>query len=72
MFFANTNNEDDTNKKEHASTSTSEAGKEEEEIESMIGSNNDFSLKGMSVYDKLGFEEDQIALGIDPDAVSTD
>ena len=71
MFFAkiNDNYDDNNNKKEDASAASTE-GEKEKEMESMVGSKNDFSLKGMTIYDKVGFQEDQIALGIDPDAVS--
>ena len=41
---------------------------EGEEIASMIGSDNENSLG--SVYDRLGFAEENIAMGIDPDKVS--
>ncbi len=43
---------------------------EEEEIVSMVGSKkSDFQSMSGTIYDKIGFKEDQIAIGIDPEAV---
>mmetsp|Transcript_27264 Transcript_27264/g.41025 ORF Transcript_27264/g.41025 Transcript_27264/m.41025 type:complete len:283 (+) Transcript_27264:52-900(+) len=47
-----------------------ESESESNEIESMAGSKtSDFESMSGTIYDKLGFKEDQIAIGIDPDAV---
>lgn len=44
---------------------------DEDEIESMVGSvGNDILSMSGTIYDKLGFAEDQIALGIKPEDVS--
>lgn len=60
MFFA-------TAEDKKAESSNEE--EEGEELASIVGSNNELSLG--SIYDRLGFQEEQIAIGIEPDQVSS-
>ena len=75
IFFADekevtstTSSKKDTSKTTQLNAKDDKEEEKEEEIASMTGGAAS-SMSG-SIYDKLGFEEDNIGIGIDPDDVS--
>ena len=61
LYFAEEDKKEKQITEDDDSEVVSMAGSKEVDVESMTG----------SIYDKLGFQEDQIALGINPEQVST-
>lgn len=55
---------------EETKTEEKEDINEEENMESMVGSSTSFESMSGSIYDRLGFQEEQIAIGIKPEDVS--
>ena len=74
MYFADEKEKKDV--EDSTKSSKSEDGNEnedEDELQSMAGSKeSDVASMSGTIYDKIGFEEDKIAIGIDPDDVSFD